>query len=148
MTVNIKVSIGAKAANGIVERQGVCEVGHLDVDNVWQQETMGRQLLPLGNVLGTINHAGLMTKHLCEYGIARYLGLLYPTREHGRSAAAAKLHHLGTGRYMRTVGDSWDDCGTRIPTQMSCNLAARTLYTHERQMWTEDRHGALPTQTY
>ena len=54
-TVALRVHVDAAAAKGMVERQGLQKVRHLEVDHLWLQEQQARRILPLSNVLGTGN---------------------------------------------------------------------------------------------
>ena len=42
----IRVHVDANAAKGIVERQGIQKVRHLEVDRLWLQEQEARRMLP------------------------------------------------------------------------------------------------------
>ena len=62
--VLVRVHVDSTAATSIVERRGLSKVRHLDTASLWLQEQQVRRLLPLQNILGTLNPADLMTKHL------------------------------------------------------------------------------------
>ena len=63
--LEIRLHVDASAALGILQRQGVGRVRHLDVGVLWLQEQQLRRLIELTKVLGTRNPADLMT-NLCN----------------------------------------------------------------------------------
>ena len=60
----------------MVEREGLGKVRHVEVDVLWIQEQQARSRLPLVKVLGTLNPADLMTKHLPRAVIVKNLKLV------------------------------------------------------------------------
>ena len=95
--MKIKVSLDASAAKGIIERQGLSKLRHVDVDNLWLQEQQARSMLPLAKVLGTENPADLMTKYLSESDMAKYLGKMGLAWVAGRARSTSRLHSLSEG---------------------------------------------------
>ena len=61
--VKIRVHLDASAVKGIVEREGIGKVRHVEVDVCWIQEQQARARLPLIKVDGSKNPADLMTKN-------------------------------------------------------------------------------------
>ena len=59
--LKIRLHVDASAALGILQRQGVGRVQHLDVGVLWLQEQQLRRLIELTTVLGMRNPAVLMT---------------------------------------------------------------------------------------
>ena len=95
-STNIRVHLDASAAKGMVEREGLGKVRHVEVDVLWIQEQQARSRLPLIKVLGTLNPADLMTKHLPRAEIIMNLKIVGLKETEGRSAKAAQLHLVAT----------------------------------------------------
>ena len=94
LSLRVRLHIDAQAALGILERQGVGRVRHLDIGVLWLQEQQVRRVVELTKVLGTENPADLMTKYLGRDAIDQYSRVLgYEYRE-GRSATTAQLHRV------------------------------------------------------
>ena len=64
--LRVRLHVDAAAALGIIERQGVGRVRHLDIGLLWLQEQQLRRIVELTKVLGTENPADLMTKHIAQ----------------------------------------------------------------------------------
>ena len=62
--VGIVLELDATAAKGILDRQGIAKVRHIDVNCLWLQEQCAKNILPLTKIPGEVNSADLMTKHL------------------------------------------------------------------------------------
>ena len=92
--LRVRLHIDATAALGILQRQGVGRVRHLDVGVLWLEEQQLRRLVDLTKVSGTQNPADLMTKNLAKEHIDQYSEMLGFHFESGRSDATAKLHAL------------------------------------------------------
>ena len=92
--MKVRVHLDASAAKGMVEREGIGKVRHLEVDVLWLQEQQARARLPLLKVLGTVNPADLMTKHLARADIVKNLRIAGLVELEGRSTKAAKLHSV------------------------------------------------------
>ena len=60
----IEIGIDAAATIGVVKRQGVGRVRHLDVRFLWVQEKISSGEFHIRKVLGTENAADLFTKFL------------------------------------------------------------------------------------
>ena len=90
--VKIKMHVDANAAKGMVERQGLQKVRHLEVDHLWLQEQQARRMLPLSKVLGTENPADLMTKNVAQALVIKYMETMRIKFSEGRAKAAAQLH--------------------------------------------------------
>ena len=90
----MRLHIDASAALGILQRQGVGRVRHLDVGVLWLQEQQLKQMIDLTKVAGTKNPADLMTKNLNKDQIDQYVEMLDFHFYDGRSATTAKLHSI------------------------------------------------------
>ena len=62
--VGVKLNLDATAAKGILERQGISKVRHIDVNVLWLQQQVAKKIIPLIKVNGSVNCADLLTKHL------------------------------------------------------------------------------------
>ena len=90
--VGIRLELDATAAKGILDRQGLAKVRHIDVNCLWLQEKCAKKMVPLVKILGEINTADLMTKHLVGPVILKHLKNLNLDFRTGRSEQAARLH--------------------------------------------------------
>ena len=90
------------AAQGIIDRQGLSKVRHLDVHLLWLQEQMARDAVPLVKVPGPDNNADLMTKHVQEAVIRRHVTRMCLEFREGRSVKAANLQSAAqTAKHLR-----------------------------------------------
>ena len=62
--MDVKILIDAKAALGIIGRQGLGKVRHIEVQDLWLQEKVQSKVVTVEKVAGTENMADLMTKPL------------------------------------------------------------------------------------
>ena len=87
----------ALAALGIAERRGVGSVRHLDTRMLWMQEQLIKELVEYQKVSGSLNLAGMGTKHLDAETIARHLAS-YRLWGHGDGQApdGARGNRMGT----------------------------------------------------
>ena len=91
------VGMDASAAIGIVQRQGISKLRHVEVDVLWIQEQKARRLLPLRKVPGPRNPFDMGTKHIAIALLDQYLGQLNLEVAGGRAAIAQQLHWLAEG---------------------------------------------------
>ena len=94
--IDPRVSIGmdASAAIGIVQRQGISKLRHVEVDVLWIQEQQARRLLPLRKVPGPRNPSDMGTKNIAVALLDQYLGQLDLEVVGGRAAIAQQFHLL------------------------------------------------------
>ena len=90
----VRVYIDSSAAKSIAEREGLDKVRHIDVGILWLQEQEARRQLPLEKVLGTSNPADLMTKHLGQKEVDKYLNMIFVYLASGRASTAPGLHSI------------------------------------------------------
>ena len=90
--LRVRLHVDAAAALGILERQEVGRVRHLDTVVPWLQKRQLRLVVELTKVLGTSNPIDLMTKHLGQESLNQYAEVLQYDFRHGRSATTARLH--------------------------------------------------------
>ena len=72
LKLRVRLHVDAAAALGILERQGVGRVRHLDIGMLWLQESQLRRMVELTKVWGTSNPADLMTKHVAIDLVDKY----------------------------------------------------------------------------
>ena len=82
----------ASAAIGIVHRQGLGKLRHVEVDVFWIQEQQARRLMPLRKVPGPQNPADMGTKNIAVALMEQYLAQLNLESTAGRAAVAQQLH--------------------------------------------------------
>lgn len=92
--VSVRLELDATAAKGILDRQGLAKVRHIDVNCLWLQEQCAKKLIPLEKIPGEHNSADLMTKHLASPVIIRHTEKLSLEFRGGRAEKAAKLHSV------------------------------------------------------
>ena len=112
---------------------------------MWLQEQCARKLIPLVKVLGTANHADLMTKHLSHKVIQIHMKALNNRYVIGRAASAAQIQfisratrradavrsinsmdstfHFGAG------GDSWNSRGEDCKWSRVHRVPRNSLFT-------------------
>ena len=106
--LQVRLHIDASAALGILQRQGVGRVRHLDVGVLWLQEQQLKRLIELTKVSGTQNPADLMTKNLAKEQIDQYTKMLGFEFTGGRSETTAKLHSFMSESTMRALPGARD----------------------------------------
>ena len=114
--VRVRLNLDATAAKGILERQGVAKVRHIDVAVLWLQQQAAKKVIPLVKVDGAVNIADLLTKHLATAVMAKHVKAMNLDYRDGRAKQAAQLHtvsKLGPQQEFREggVGDRWDERG-------------------------------------
>ena len=101
--VGIKLKLGATAAKGILDRQGLAKVRHIDVNCLWLQEQCAKQMVPLVEIPGEINTADLMSKHLVGPVLLKHVKNLNLDIREGRSDTAGKLHSVSNNSTTQIV---------------------------------------------
>ena len=71
--VNIEVHLDAKATMGIINRQGLGKVRHIQVQDLWLQGAVKNKKIALSKVASEANIADLMTKPLSAAEIMKHL---------------------------------------------------------------------------
>ena len=97
ITLRVRLHVDAAAALGILERQEVGRVRHLDIGVLGLQEQQLRRVVELTKVLGTSNPADLMTKHLAQESLNQHAEVLQYDFRQGQSATTARLHCAQAG---------------------------------------------------
>ena len=148
----------ASAAIGIVQRQGISKLRHVEVDVLWIQEQKARRLLPLRKVPGPRNPSDMGTTHIAIALLDPYLGQLNLEVAGGRAAIAQQLHRLAEGDRQSTCAtnahtnifkqkQSAADCDVDYSTSSGCHgtwmrrhrTARRCLFTSYKVAGGPDR---------
>ena len=90
-TRSIRVYADASAALGIVHRKGLGKVRHLDTSTLWVQQAAYSKKISYDKVLGTLNPADMMTKHLAEPLRKTHVARIFNEWIEGRAGQAPKL---------------------------------------------------------
>ena len=115
--VDISLELDATAAKGILDRQGISKVRHIDVNCLWLQEQCAKKMVPLSKIPGEVNTADLMTKHLGNAVILKHIAKLRLEYIEGRSEKAAQLHAVFQKDQMpqveerNPIADHWSERG-------------------------------------
>ena len=89
--LELEVHTDAEAAKGIASRRGLGKVRHIAVHYLWVQERVAAGDLVLRKVLGKLNPADLLTKHLDSVSIKRNMSIFGIEVTEGRSAIAPSI---------------------------------------------------------
>ena len=92
--VGIRLELDAAAADGILDRQGLAKVRHIDINRVWLQEQCAKKIVPLTKIPECAKSADLMTKHLCSPTNLGHAARLSLDLREGRSDKAAELRSV------------------------------------------------------
>jgi hypothetical protein len=144
-TASARLHMDATAARGIVDREGVSKVRHLDVNILWLQEQLARDKVPLLKVLGTENSADLATKHLSQDMIRKHTERMSLEFREGRAKKAVELKSIDKrsrcndienkmiatcDKYAeRRGGDSWFSRGSEGTWVRLHSTPRRSLFT-------------------
>ena len=114
--VGVRPELDATTAKGIMDRQGLAKVRHIDVNCLWLQEKCAKKMVRLVNFPVEVNTADLMTKHVVEPVLLKHVKNLNLGIREGRSEQAAKLHLI-----------------SRTPTTQSTErYSSRTIFIVDR----------------
>ena len=129
--------IDANAVKGIIERNWLCRVRHIDTAHLWLQQSQARRLLPLKKAQGSSNPADVMTENLTDTETFEYIGMRDMDVVSGRSGAAAQLHNIQARKGIN--GHSWDQAGKKGLWRTSRHLEKDIVHTYARCWWTPPR---------
>ena len=76
----------SSAARGIIHREGLGKLRHLETGYLWLQAAVKNKRLQVRNVLGTENPTDSFTKHLGAADIWKHLTTLHMPPEEGRTS--------------------------------------------------------------
>ena len=134
-----RLHMDATAARGIVDREGVSKIRHLDVNILWLQEQVAREAMPLLKVHGPENSADLMTKHLGFEMIKKHIARMSLVFREGRAVKAVELQAIDNSRkdmlamrdrYTERQGsDSWLSRGANNRWVRLHGAPRRSLFT-------------------
>ena len=110
----------ASAAIGIVHRQGISMLRHVEVDVLCVQEQQARRLLLIRKVPGPRNPSDMGTKHIAAALMDQYLQQLTLEVVEGRAAIAQHLHAIDPG-------DSQAEDGRACDFEITVNRHAMNL---------------------
>ena len=88
-----RLHMDATAAQGVIDRQGISKIRHLDLNVLWLQEQLARELAPITKVIGTKNGADLMTKNVEAPLMLEHCRRLGVEPREGRASKAAALQY-------------------------------------------------------
>ena len=110
---DMRASVGmdASAAIGIVQRQGISKLRHVEVNVLWWQEH-ARRILPLRKVPGPRNPSDMGTRHIVAELMDQYLQQLNLEVVEGRAAIAQHLDAVAPGDPQAEEGRA---CDLEIP---------------------------------
>eukprot|EP00973_Karenia_brevis_P069890 9717216-Karenia_brevis.AAC.1 len=81
----------ASACLGVIHRQGLGKLRHINTSYLWVQEKNATKEIRYGKILGTSNPADLMTKYLKAEDISKHMHTLRSFYFEGRPEIAPKL---------------------------------------------------------
>ena len=88
MELSIRLLVGASAALGVAQRQGIGKIRHLQTGALWIKEQELKKVLYMNKVNGTDNCSDILTKNVTERHAA---GMDMEYRD-GRAEKAVQLH--------------------------------------------------------
>ena len=89
--VSIDIMADASAALGMIEREGVGRVRHIDVAILWLQQRWLQKAVYFSKIVGTHNTSDLMTKALCRQKADEFVRDLNGEYRSGRAGKSVKL---------------------------------------------------------
>ena len=101
LEVRVRMFVDASAALGIIHRQGIGKIRHLDTSVLWLQQKELKAKISFSKIDGTKNCADLMTKHLTLACIEKHIESLSMRFAVGRAAVTSKVHHFAAGVSVR-----------------------------------------------
>ena len=88
----------ASAAMGIIERKGIGELIHVEVDVLWLQQQQARELLPITKIDGKKNMSNMMSKKNACQKMAIHFEMMNMNFKDGRAGIAQQLHSTARRR--------------------------------------------------
>ena len=99
----MRLELDATAAKGILDRQRLAKVRHIDVNCLWLQERCAKHTVPLVKIPGKINTDDVMDKHLVGPVLLKHVRNPNLDIREGRSEQAAGLHSVSTTPATRII---------------------------------------------
>lgn len=76
LDLEVELKVDAKATVGMLHRKGLGKLMHMSVHDLWLQDAIRRKDIKLSKVPGTENPADMMTRHVGQQLIAKYMAEL------------------------------------------------------------------------
>ena len=140
---NATIHTDASATIGIVHRQGLGKLRHLNVQYLWIQDKVKNKELKVTKVCGKENPADMLTKHVPAHDVEWHLASngMYASRDRARIAPElnavrenAFVHDRkpmhSRNKLPETAQEAWHRDGLKL--QRSHGKARRTLFTPTR----------------
>ena len=93
-TMGIEIIGDASAALGIIKRQGLGKLRHIDTNYLWIQEKAAKKKINYGKIKGTETPADLFTKHLSREVLAKHMDTMNMEFKDGKSEVAIELNMI------------------------------------------------------
>ena len=90
--ISARPELDATVAKGILDRQSMAKVRHIDVNVLRMQEQCAEKFVPLHKIPAEENGVELMTKHLANPVIVKHIAKPNLEYREGRAVKAAMLH--------------------------------------------------------
>ena len=87
LKASVTLFTDSSAARGIIHREGLGKLRHLETGYLWLQAAVKNKRLQVRKVLGKENPADLFTKHLGAADMWKHLKTLHISAEEGRTTA-------------------------------------------------------------
>ena len=91
--LDLEIHSDATSAIGICRRRGLGKIRHLAVSDLWVQDAVARKEFVLKKVLGKVNPADMLTKHVERPTIDIHMKTFGLYFESGRADSAASIKH-------------------------------------------------------
>ena len=101
MTKTAEIYTDSSAALGISQRSGLGKVRHLRTQGLWVQEARQTGRLAYRKVMGSMNPADVLTKHVPAEVLQKHIGALGVEARGGRANTAPELNSLEAVRLRR-----------------------------------------------
>ena len=131
LTIGAKIHCDANATLGIVNRQGLGKLRHLNVQYLWIQERVRNGDLSVTKVYGKENPADLMTKHLPALEMAKHSERINLETGTNRAETAPQLaynlNNFEPTTQQRAKPETWQHTNNAVTMQH--NKSRKDLYT-------------------
>ena len=127
--IKVRIHIDSNAAKGILERTGLHKIRHLDVDMLWMQGQVAKEILEVKKIKGEENTADLMTKHVGKAVMEKHMVEMGVIFCEGRAEKAAQLHACIEAGDHKGSGDCWSERGKNGKWIRIHKTPRRSLFT-------------------
>ena len=118
--VVIQLWTDSRAGKAIASRKGIVRVRHLDVSELWVQDSIRSGLLNVNKVLGTENPADILTKYVEAALIEKHMHKLMVHPREGRSSLAPQITSVAHAIADRAVRGGVLGCERRSALAAPC----------------------------